>query len=254
MIDLEAALFDLAEHLDHPSGDGIEASVRRRLTAESAVPVTRRPPRQILALLAVAAAVVVLTAALLTIGPARHAIADWLGIGAVEVRRSGPTVPPATGPSTVPGAPAAGTTVPDPGAARRLAAARKQVGFTIVTPHSAAAGTLAGVEVDTTHRAPLVVLRYPRFTIVEVASSGSGPVLRKVLGDAAIDDVIVAGVPGLWVRGAHEIGFFGRDGTFETDTVRRSGPVLLWERDRVTYRIEGLPRVDEALAIARTLR
>jgi hypothetical protein len=256
VIDMEAMLFDLAEHLDHPLGDGLEAAVRERLSEGGAVVAGDRwPHRRLRMVLAVAAAVVVLTTAVLTIGPARHAIADWLGIGAVEVRHSGPTVPFATGPNTVPGAPATGTTVSNQEAAHRLAAARKHVGFTIVTPHSAAAGALAGVDVDTTHRAPLVVLRYSRFTIVEVGSSGdNGPVLRKMLGRAAVEDVTVAGVPGLWIRGAHEIGFIGRDGTFQSDTVRRSGPVLLWERGRVTYRIEGLLHLDEALAIARTLR
>ena len=254
MIDMEAMLFDLAEHLDHPRGDGLEAAVRERIS-EGGVVVDRERHRRLRMVLALAAAVVVLTSAVLTIGPARHAIADWLGIGAVEVRRSGPTVPVATGPHTVPGAPTTGTTLSNPDAARRLATARTQVGFTIVTPHSAAAGGLAGVLVDTTHRAPLVVLRYPRFTLVEVASSGeNGPIMRKVLDGATVDDTDIAGVPALWVRGAHEVGFMGRDGTFQTDTVRRSGPVLLWERDRVTYRIEGLARLDEALAMARTLR
>ncbi len=112
-----------------------------------------------------------------------------------------------------------------------------------------------GVEVDTGHRAPLVVLRYPRFTIVEVASSGNnGPVLRKVLGSVPADDVAVNGVPGLWIKGAHEIGFLDRDGNFETDTVRRAGPVLLWEQGTVTYRIEGLTRLADAQAIAASLR
>ncbi len=255
MIDVEAALFDVAEHLDHPRGDGLEAAVRQRLSGSSVAPTTRRSSRRTRALLTVAAVVVVLTAAVLAVGPARHAVADWLGIGAVEVRQSGPTVPPATGPNTVPGAPAPRSTVPNPVAARRLGAARKQVDFTIATPHSDAVGALAGVEVDTGHRSPLVVLRYPRFTLIEVASSGNnGPGLRKMLDGAAVDDVTVAGVRGLWITGAHEIGFFGRDGTFQTDTVRRSGPVLLWERGRVTFRIEGLTHLDEALVIARTLR
>ena len=36
--------------------------------------------------------------------------------------------------------------------------------------------------------------------------------------------------------------------------VRRAGDVLLWEEGGVTYRIEGAPSLDEALAVAGSLR
>ena len=99
------------------------------------------------------------------------------------------------------------------------------------------------------------MLRYPRFTLVEIASRGeNGPILLKMLGALPVENVTVAGVPGLWISGAHEVGYVGRDGSIRTDTVRRSGPVLLWERGDVTYRIEGVDRRADALAIARTLR
>jgi hypothetical protein len=250
VIDLDTALFDLAEHLDHPAAENLADVVLRRVA-----PGVTRARRRMHALLAVAAAVVVLTAALLAIGPARHAIADWLGIGAVEVRVSEGTVPPATGANTVPGAPNTGTPAPGPVVARQLAAARAAVKFAIRTPRTASAGALAGVEVDGRVRDGLVVLRYPRFTLVEIASRGhNGPILRKMLGVASVENVTVAGEPGLWAAGVHEVGYVDRNGHVRTDTVRRSGPVLLWERDDVTYRIEGLERPADALAIARTLR
>ncbi len=196
----------------------------------------------------------VLTAAVITIGPARHAIADWLGIGAIEVRHSGPSVPAATGPNTVPGAVGAGTTVTGTAAVRQLAAARTKVQFPIATPSPERAGALAGVAVDARVPAGLVVLRYPRFTLVEVASRGdSRPILRKTLATARVVDVTVAGVPGMWITGPHIVGYVGRDGNFRTDTVRRSGPVLLWERGEVTYRIEGIDLLADALAVADSL-
>jgi hypothetical protein len=250
VIDLDAALFDLAEHLDHPAAENLADVVLGRVT-----PGVAPARRRMRAALAVAAAVVVLTAALLSIGPARHAIADWLGIGAVEVRHSEGTVPPATGANTVPGAPGTGTAAPGPVVARQLGTARAAVKFVIETPRTASAGALAGVEVDRRVPDGLVVLRYPRFTLVEIASQGgNGPIVRKMLGAVPVENVSVAGVPGLWISGAHEVGYVGRDGSIRTDTVRRSGPVLLWERGDVTYRIEGVDRRADALAIARTLR
>jgi len=249
VIDLDAALFDLAEHLDHPAAEDLADVVLARVARGGT-----RSPRRMRALLAVAAAVVVLTAALLAIGPARHAIAEWLGIGAVEVRHSEGTVPPATGSNTVPGAPATGSVAPGPVVARQLGAARAAVKFEIATPRAPSAGALAGVEVDPRVRDGLVVLRYPRFTLVEIASRGeNGPILLKLLGGLPVENVTVVGVPGLWISGAHEVGYVDRDGNVRTDTVRRSGPVLLWQRGNVTYRIEGLDHRADALAIARAL-
>ena len=49
------------------------------------------------------------------------------------------------------------------------------------------------------------------------------------------------------------IGYVDRSGRFITDTVRRSGAVLMWERGGVTYRIEGLRSLDDAQAAAATL-
>jgi len=252
VIDLEAALFNLAEELDHPAGNDLDEMVRRRLSGRAPVAAYRRPRGR--ALLAIAAAIVVITAAVVAVGPARHAIADWLGIGAVEVQHSDRLVPPATGPNTVPGASATDTTAPESSAAKTLATARTEVDFPIVTPRSPLAGALAGVEVDARPPGGLVVLRYPRFTLIEVASrAGSGPILRKIVGPARVDDVTVAGVPGMWIAGAHEIGYVDRNGALRTDTVRRSGPVLLFERGDVTYRIEGLNRLADAEEIARSL-
>ncbi len=253
MIDIEAALSDLAEHLDHPTGDTLVTIVRERLTVAPPVVASRRSRAR--TLVAVAATIVVVVGAVLTIGPTRHAIADWLGIGAVEVRSHDKTTSTATGAHPVPGAPSTGTDAPNPLAGHQLTAARAAVAFTIVTPTDAAAGQLHDVEVDARVRGGLVVLRYARFTIVEIASQRTDePVLRKLLDPGAhADSVSVGRSPGLWITGAHEIMYLGRDGNPETDTIRRSGPVLLWARGAVTYRIEGFTRLADALAVAESL-
>jgi hypothetical protein len=252
VIDLERALVDLGEHLDYPIGGDIDRAVMQRIVAldREAVPRSGRRTR---VLLAIAAAIVVIVGAVVAIAPARHAVADWLGIGAVDIRRS--STPLSTGSSerTVPGAVVGGSV--DPAATRGLAAARRAVGFTIVTPHDSASGALVAVGLDRHVRGGLVVLRYPHFTLAEIASKPDRPVIGKLLDpSASVEPATVDGKPGMWIKGAHEIGYLDRTGNFETDTVRRAGPVLLWGDAGVTYRIEGLRRLADAQAIARTLR
>jgi hypothetical protein len=244
VIDLDVALADLAEHLDHPPGDDLVAVVRDRVVAIQPRRIDRHR-RQVRTLVAVAAAVVLLAAAVVAIGPARRAVADWLGIGAVEVRQGNP-VP--TGANPVPGSPRSG---PTPSAAVTVDRAQRQVQFHIARA-GRAAGPLLGVEVDRRVPGGLVALRYARFTLVELASYRDSPpqVMKTVDPAARIEPVTVNGKPGLWIVGAHEVGYRDRSGNFRTDTVRRSGAVLLWERAGVTYRIEGPTRLAEAKGIA----
>jgi len=250
VIDLERALTDLAEQLDHPAGDQLVGAVRERIAVTASVDTRAR--RRGRALVAIAAVLLVIIAAVVAIAPARHAVADWLGIGAVEIRRSPTPLPNGSSALTVPGAPG---TARDRTALRELAAARHAVGFTIATPRDRSAGALAGVEVDRRVPGGLVALRYPRFTVVEIASVVNGPSIGKILDpNARVEPATVDGRPGLWIAGAHQIGYFDRSGNFATDTVRRSGPVLVWSGTGVTYRIEGLPRLADALRIAHSLR
>ena len=97
MIDLEVALTDLADHLDIPQTADAADTLTLRLTAIEGNDRRSRPR----VLLAAAAAVFVLAAGSVAVAPARHAVAGWLGIGAVEVRReAGPDVTTPSTPST----------------------------------------------------------------------------------------------------------------------------------------------------------
>lgn len=251
MIDLERALTDLAEHLDHAPGDQLVDSVRHRIASSESVPSTLRRRRdRTRALVAVAAVLLLIIVATLAISPARHAVAGWLGIGAVEVRRS--DVPPSVGSSSrsVPGS--ADASASHEHAVRELVAARKAVDFTIATPRGAAVGALSKVEVDLRVPGGLVALDYVRFSLVELASDPSQPApIGKLVSPATeVESVTVNGNAGLWITGAHSIGYFDRSGRFERDTLRRSGPVLIWEQAGVTYRIEGLGSLDAAQQVA----
>jgi len=256
VIEFERDLVDMAEHLDHPAGDDLVEAVRRRIAGPTSLHERARRPRRARVLVAVAAALVLIVAAVVTISPARQAIADWLGIGAVEIRRSDRPLP--TGPNelTIPGASGASGSSGTGAATAQLAAAQKKVQFTIRTARDPSAGPLSGVEVDSRVRGGLVVLRYVRFTLVEIATDPTKePVVGKLLDPGArAEPVTVNGLPGMWIVGAHQIAYLDRSGHFETDTVRRSGPVLLWAGAGVTYRIEGLDRLADAQKIAASLR
>jgi len=246
MIDLERALTELADHLDYPTGENAAETLRLRLVATGR---TRRPR----VLLVAAAVLLIVATSVVAIAPARHAVADWLGIGAVEIRRSGGPRPARSPHHPVPGAPGAAR-VSD--AAARLAAARKAVSFPITTPRVASAGALLRVDVDHRVSGGLVALTYARFTVVEIATDPTQPPpLYKLLGsETRTQPVTVNGEPGLWIASIHQIGYIDRKTGFGTDTVRRSGPVLLWQHPGVTYRIEGLHSLAAAQAVAASLR
>jgi hypothetical protein len=235
VIDLEPALADLAEHLDVPGREDWRADLTRRLVEPT--PIRRRNRMQ--ALVAAAAAIAVVAAGVLTVAPARDAVAGWLGIGAVEIHQ-------ATPPSTVPT-----TSTRPPARPLDLAAARRQVDFEITTPNDA--GPPSRVAVD--HRVPggLVTLTYDDFTLTEIATMPSEPVISKFVEGGPIEDVVVHDHAGMWIADAHSVGYIDRTGKLRPGTLRRSGPVLVWTVDDVTFRVEGPPNLDEAMAIANTV-
>ncbi len=96
MIDLEHALTDLAEHLDHPAGEQLVDDVRERLAPNP--PRADRRPLRTRSWLAVAAVFLLVLATVIAVAPARHAIADWLGLGAVKIRQT--ETPPRTNGTT----------------------------------------------------------------------------------------------------------------------------------------------------------
>ncbi len=237
MIDLEHALNDLAEHLDVPDREHWRVDLTRRLTGRT--PLRRR--NRATALVAAAAAIVVLGAGVVAVAPARRSVAGWLGIGAVEVRQS---APPPTGPTS------SSSTRP-PVRPIDLATARRQVQFEITTPSDA--GPPSRVSVDRRVPGGLVTLAYDRFTLVEIATHPSEPVIAKFVGGGPIQDVAVRGDAGMWITDAHSIGYIDRTGRLRPGTLRRSGPVLVWTREDVTYRVEGPHTLDDAMAIAITI-
>lgn len=263
MNDLETALTDLAEHLDAPDGVDLAARVRADIVAAEDRPV-RLVPRdeRRRAWMLAAAAVAIVLLGLVALPATRTAIAGWLGIGAVEIRHAPVPAPGSTpetrptGSTPVPGSvPPAGTdAVSRPEDA--VADAQARVGFPIRVPTDPAAGSPTAVAVDERPSGGLVALTYPWFTVVEIASSDDQPPIGKTLGaGTTLEPATVDGHPGFWISGdPHEIAYLDRDGSFQIDTVRRSGNVLLWVEGGVTYRIEGPISRGDAEQIAVSMR
>ena len=82
-----------------------------------------------------------------------------------------------------------------------------------------------------------------------------GPVFEKQIGTLDVREVDLAGTPGWWIPGPHDLLYVDRDGEVISDTARLAGRTLIWESDDgVTFRleVEGLTR-GEAVAIARSV-
>ena len=249
MTPLEDELVDLGEHLAHGDGDQLATSVRARLGDQ------RFQHRDGLPFWAKVAAALVLALALaLALPPSRHAIARLLGIGAVEVRTVPTTVlgPGTTSPSasSVPGA-----VEPAAGGATDIADAERRVTFPVRLVGDPTAGPLRRVDVDERVPGGLVALTYERFTVVELASAVEAfPVMRKLVPPGVtVEPTTVDGRDALWIEGAHEIAYVAPDDSIRQDTVRRAGPVLVWARDGVTFRVEGLTDLDEARRVATSI-
>lgn len=78
---------------------------------------------------------------------------------------------------------------------------------------------------------------------------GTGPtLLQKEAGpNTRFEEVFVNEGPALWIEGAEHVVVRGPER-------RMAGTVLIWERAKVTYRLEGVEELHEALAVARNLR
>ncbi len=228
MTDLEQALRELAAATRFPETPELAGRVVAAIGASR-----RRRRRRLVAALAIAA--LVATGVAFAVAPARSAILDWLGFGgAVEVERV-PTLP------TVP-------RIRLPlGRATTLAGAERATGFRPrVLP-----GHLDGVYVQ----GEGITLVYGGILLGEVRGRGV-IVARKVVGPGTtVEDVRVAGAPGLWLSGEpHLFAYLDPRGRVVEGRLRLAGNTLLWERGGLVLRLEGTKTKAAALRLARSVR
>jgi len=264
---LEDALRAVGERIAFPDSSGEAERVSVRLGGRPALRVVdrRRALRPVLApprwqrAVAIAAAVALLASGVVALFPgARHAVADFLGLRGERF-----TVVPSLSPSPAP----LGTAL-QLGEVTTVAGAQGKVPFPIAVPTDTSLGSPV-VYLGFSFPDGVVSLVYrPGRELPAVGTSGVGMLLTEFRGrvdqkfiqkfiDAGteIEAVTVDGAPGYWISGgAHEIVYLDPDGVPISNTLRLAGNVLVWQRGDVTLRIESSLPLDQALAIARSVR
>jgi hypothetical protein len=88
---------------------------------------------------------------------------------------------------------------------------------------------------------------------VDQFDGGLDPVFTKFAAAADIRHVTVDGVPAIWVDRPHPVIYTDREGRTHDESARLAGSTLIWERDGVTYRVEGDLTEGRAVAIAASM-
>jgi len=225
---LAAALRALGDRLDVPPAPEVREAVLARL------PARRRPvvPRWA----TVAAALVLVFAAAVTFSPAvRATVTDLLRFAGIELRSE--PGPPVRGQGLLPGERSV-----------ELAEARRLTAFPIGVPAGYGPPDDVRITGDPTR---VVSLLYQGGAVrVDEFDGQLGPVFEKFLGMSGGRRVSVAGSPGIWIERPHELMYVDRAGEWRTETARLAAQSLVWQRDAVTYRLEGAFTFDDAVKIA----
>ncbi|WP_436761225.1 hypothetical protein [Streptosporangium sp. V21-05] len=188
---------------------------------------------------AAVAAVAILVALLLGATPAgRAAVTEILRFAGVEFRTGGPGPLPSGVPQPLPGE-------------RRvtLERAREQVAFPISLP--AALGDPTEVRVSDGGR--VVSLFWPGLRLDEYDGS-LHLVFRKELGPPWPQETGVGTAKAQWIPVHHGLTYLPRSGGQAAIRPRPAGPTLIWQRERVGLRLEGVGELGRALEIARSVR
>ena len=244
MTDLERELVALGERLDVPGGEDLAARVRHALVARQ-----RRAPWRRVAIVIAALGAAVGAAA------AAPVVADWLGVGGVEVRQERTPLRPRLGGPL------------DLGRPVTLADAKRSAGFELVFPPRLGAPDEVWVD-NSSGNEVFSFVYHPRPGLPAAASTGVGALLTQA--QVGIADELLASKfaePGtriervelgsgraLWIEGIHYIAFRDAVGFIVSSQLRLADNVLLWERGRVTVRLETGRGRDEALRIAKSVR
>jgi hypothetical protein len=231
MTELERALASLAADVDWPPTPRFEP-LELVSAAQTAPPPSRRRRRALV--LAIAVALVALGVAL-AVPQARSAIFRFLHVGGVTVERV----------ATLPAAEERELAA-DLGTPISTDTAEALLGGPVVLPETNGTPMLYGQGSIVS-----VVLATPEPVLLsQVRSSDGVAVMKKVAGSETGTEWVelAPDVYGLWITGRPHVVFF------PDAPPRLAGNVLLWERDGVTFRLEGPELTREsALLLAREL-
>jgi len=243
MAELERDLRNLASAIDWPQRDIASAVAEEvRLGRATDRPLPRlelRPRRRVIA---------IVVAALLLIGGT--AFAARLAIGSITIH----TVPKLISPTR--SAPARSIL--------GRAASLEAVAPLVRVPPDTALGAADGVFLTRSSSGPMASVTWNAsdgaphlddtgWRAILMAFSGTDAVAatKQVSPTTTLVPVHVAGSPGYWVVGPHQLVL--PEGGTGSGTLRLGGGVLIWTRNGVTYRLESTLSKVDALAVAREI-
>jgi hypothetical protein len=91
-------------------------------------------------------------------------------------------------------------------------------------------------------------LRYPGLLLFELESGPGTEIIKKAaLGTTNVEYVDVDGEPGIWIGGRHAVYLPG-------GKPRAAGHTLIWKHGLLTLRLEAAVGLEQAVAIARSVR
>jgi hypothetical protein len=240
---LVAELRDLARRLDVPPAPDLRAAVRAQILAHP-----RSRWRRWRTLLAGIVAVILVAA----VPPARAAVADVVTkvftFAGVEVHlRPGP-IPVTPTPSPLPSQ----SPLPSLHSAA-LDEARRRARFPVGVPDRLGVPQDVQLADPTPDGAPRVVsLLYQGGTVRLDEFDGQWDVTFSK-GDPDRDArwVSVHDQFAIWFPTPHPMAYVDREGTHQL--ARTAGPTLIWQNGETTYRLEGIPSLDEAIRVAESV-
>jgi len=237
--ELEQQLTDLGSVLEIPDTPDLVAAVWERLPSRPARRARRRRLRVRRRSVALGLALAVLLAGTAAAIPSvRHAVERVFGINGAVVERV-PTLPKAAG-----GTLHLGRRIP-------VSDARHAASFMALLPPSGVSAAYVANDVP----GGRVSLTSGRLLVTEFRGTSRPFILKMVAVGTRVVRTTVGGQPAAYLEGApHDVFFLDADGKPRTDNVRLAGNVLLWQRGSLTLRIEGARSLNDALALARSLR
>jgi hypothetical protein len=219
----------------------------------------------------VVAAVLLLAALLLAVPQARAAILNFFQMGDIRIFPADPTVTPvfegSSGEDAATPLPTAealtppGFSINDLTGETTLAALEEDMGDAVLLPEYPAGiglpdrvylqnefgplGILVWLETDSTNKA---------WAVLYILNLDQGAFGAKFQVES-LQGTVVNGEPAYWVEGQHMLSFYDANGQVEIQHARLvEGNTLIWTADDVTYRLETVLTLEEAVRMAESMK
>jgi hypothetical protein len=254
--ELVARLVDLGAHIDWPASPDLAEEVSARIGREGRAPATTRTcPSFTRSSLGIAAllAIVLVTAIVLLVPGARHAVADWLGVDGIRVGFD--DSPPPVG---------------DDLSLGRLVTRdelEEQATFSPRWPVAEGLGepdefyldrTIPGGAISAVYESqdgyPAAPGTSVGLLITEFRGGIADIFFKKVVDiNTDVHQVVVDGSEGLWLGGDPHYIYRDITGDEREAGSRMAGNTLLWQKDGVTYRLESALGEKESIELGNSL-